>query len=408
MIKKMDRKKNESYLSFSKRVTRALSNKTISYKEWAKSLLNENIYGEENTRRCFVFFEKFLSILENDEINNIQDENKLQEILIAKKELEKERKKIQTINLEYNQYVRDISRFELFNEKIKEAIDNMPALIFSNTIQDKFNSKQTAVLCISDAHNGVEINMQTVFNEPINIYSPDILKKRLNKLADTVIKDYKNNFNYKKLIVFDLGDGIQNILRLSDIAKLKTGVIDSVLQYAEMISQFLNKIQNELNIQIEFSCLGGNHSELRLISTGRNWESENLGKVIREFIALRLKDNQNIKVDPYSDFSFKQIEGINILAIHGDDSKKKNINEISYWEQYHNITIDILLMGHFHHQEQISLGYSPTGDKEIIIVPSLIGIDEFSRKNRKLARAGAKFILFEDNNKTWEKVIYLN
>lgn len=403
----MDRKKNESYLSFSKRVTRALSNKTISYKEWAKSLLNENIYGEENTRRCFVFFEKFLSILENDEINNIQDENKLQEILITKKELEKERKKIQTINLEYNQYVRDISRFELFNEKIKEAIDNMPALIFSNTIQDKFNSKQTAVLCISDAHNGVEINMQTVFNEPINIYSPDILKKRLNKLADTVIKDYKNNFNYKKLIVFDLGDGIQNILRLSDIAKLKTGVIDSVLQYAEMISQFLNKIQNELNIQIEFSCLGGNHSELRLISTGRNWESENLGKVIREFIALRLKDNQNIKVDPYSDFSFKQIEGINILAIHGDDSKK-NINEISYWEQYHNITIDILLMGHFHHQEQISLGYSPTGDKEIIIVPSLIGIDEFSRKNRKLARAGAKFILFEDNNKTWEKVIYLN
>ena len=397
----MDRKKNESYLSFSKRVTRALSNKTISYKEWAKSLLNENIYGEENTRRCFVFFEKFLSILENDEINNIQDENKLQEILIAKKELEKERKKIQTINLEYNQYVRDISRFELFNEKIKEAIDNMPALIFSNTIQDKFNSKQTAVLCISDAHNGVEINMQTVFNEPINIYSPDILKKRLNKLADTVIKDYKNNFNYKKLIVFDLGDGIQNILRLSDIAKLKTGVIDSVLQYAEMISQFLNKIQ------IEFSCLGGNHSELRLISTVRNWESENLGKVIREFIALRLKDNQNIKVDPYSDFSFKQIEGINILAIHGDDSKK-NINEISYWEQYHNITIDILLMGHFHHQEQISLGYSPTGDKEIIIVPSLIGIDEFSRKNRKLARAGAKFILFEDNNKTWEKVIYLN
>lgn len=403
----MDRRKNESYLSFSKRVTRALSNKTISYKEWAKSLLNENIYGEENTRRCFVFFEKFLSILENDEINNIQDENKLQEILIAKKELEKERKKIQTINLEYNQYVRDISRFELFNEKIKEAIDNMPALIFSNTIQDKFNSKQTAVLCISDAHNGVEINMQTVFNEPINIYSPDILKKRLNKLADTVIKDYKNNFNYKKLIVFDLGDGIQNILRLSDIAKLKTGVIDSVLQYAEMISQFLNKIQNELNIQIEFSCLGGNHSELRLISTGRNWESENLGKVIREFIALRLKDNQNIKVDPYSDFSFKQIEGINILAIHGDDSKK-NINEISYWEQYHNITIDILLMGHFHHQEQISLGYSPTGDKEIIIVPSLIGIDEFSRKNRKLARAGVKFILFEDNNKTWEKVIYLN
>lgn len=65
-------------------------------------------------------------------------------------------------------------------------------------------------------------------------------------------------------------------------------------------------------------------------------------------------------------------------------------------------------MGHFHHAEQISVGYAPNGDKEIIKVPSLVGIDTFSRKCRKLARAGAKFMLFENGAKSWEKIIYLN
>ena len=65
-------------------------------------------------------------------------------------------------------------------------------------------------------------------------------------------------------------------------------------------------------------------------------------------------------------------------------------------------------MGHFHHKEEISVSYGNLGDKEVIKVPSLIGIDAYSKKRRKMARAGAKFMIFNENGKNWEKVYYLN
>lgn len=403
----IERLKNESYINFVKRITQNLEDGIIDYDSWGKLVLGENIYSSENTKRCAKFFSQFIKNLEQDELNEIKNDKQLEEIIRAKDELIKERKKIQTINIEYNANIRSEARFELFVEKIKESISQLKPIYFSDKIYAPKSVESTGVLCIADAHNGVEIDMPSLFGETVNVYSPEILKDRLNNLAELVIKDKENFINYKKLIIFDLGDAIQGILRLSDLAKLKTGVIESTLEYAEMISNWLAKLSNNLEVPIEYVCLGGNHAEMRFLEKGRNWEEENLGKVIREFIALRLKDNKNIKVEPYSEFGFKTIQNINILAIHGDNVKN-DFEEISYWENYHNITIDILIMGHVHHGEQNTVGYGLTGDKEVIKVPSLVGVDSFSKKMRKLARAGAKFMLFENNEKTWEKTYHLN
>lgn len=404
---KISRKSEESYLSFVERATIALSDGLISCQEWSYAVLGEEIYSEETTRRCARFFSQFMQNLENDKINQIEDEDKIQQIELAKQELAKERKKIQTANIEYNANLRSEARLEMFYDKILESIKQLPPIPFKRKYYHQGSSSSTGVLCIADAHNGVEINMKSLFDEVINVYSPDILKARLSKLANQVIQDRTNTVNYGKLIIFDLGDAIHGILRLSDVAKLKTGVIESTLEYAEMISDWLVFLSEELEVPIEYICLGGNHCEMRLLEKGRNWEEENLGYVIREFIALRLANNPNITISPYSEFGFKTIEDMNILAIHGDYAKD-DFTEISYWENYHNISIDILLMGHKHHGSQNTVGYGLTGDKEIIKVPSLIGVDTFSKKCRKLARAGAKFILFEDGSKTWEKTIVLN
>lgn len=403
----MTKLQNETYLSFIERVHKALLDKKINLNDWCQSLTGEILYSEENLRRCSQFLTKVLDQLNQDENKYYTSDQRLNDLKNAKVELEKERKRLQTQNAELQATYREQARNEMFQERIYEAINKLTPIDFTDYLVENRNLNQTGVLCIGDAHNGVEINMKTVFGEIVNVYSPDILQNRLNTLIDQIIYDHQNYFNYGNLVIFDLGDGIQNILRLSDLTKLKMGVIDATIQYAEMISQFLNELQNRLEIPIEFYCLGGNHSELRLLTKNRNWDEENLGKVIREFIYLRLINNQHITITPYSNFTFKEIDGINILAIHGDDAKN-NLEEISYWEQYHNITIDILIMGHFHHAEQISVGYAPNGDKEIIKVPSLVGIDTFSRKCRKLARAGAKFMLFENGAKSWEKIIYLN
>lgn len=403
----MEKFVGETHLAFTKRATQALQDGLIDYEEWGEAVLGENIYSAENTRRCAKFFAQFIQNLETDEIESIDDVDKLEEIERVMEELVKERKKIQTANVEYNANLRSEARAEMFNEQVIEAIRNLKPIQFTKKLYKEPVLEATAVLCIADAHNGVEINMPSLFGEVVNVYSPEILKARLNSLANQVIKDKERFIDYDKLIVFDLGDAIQGMLRLSDLSKLKTGVLQSAIDYAEMISQWLNFLSNELEIPIEYVCLGGNHCECRFLEKGRNWEEENLGLVIQHVINLRLQNNPNITVDPYSEFGFKTVQGVNILAIHGDDAKN-DFDEISYWENYHNISIDILIMGHVHHGEQKTVGYGLTGDKEVIKVPSLVGVDSFSKKCRKLARAGAKFMLFEDGSKTWEKTIILN
>lgn len=403
----VNKRTDESYLSYSKRITQLLTDGLINCDEWGKAILGENIYSSENTRRCAKFFSQFISNLENDEIEKIDNKDKVEEIKQAVEELAKERKKIQTANVEYNANLRNEARVEMFNEQIIQAIHNLKPIQFTKRLYKESVLEATAVLCIADAHNGVEINMSSLFGEVVNVYSPEILKVRLSSLANQVIKDKEKLIDYDKLIVFDLGDAIQGMLRLSDLSKLKTGVLQSAIDYAEMISQWLNFLSNELEVPIEYVCLGGNYCECRFLEKGRNWKEENLGLVIQYIIKLRLQNNPNIAVDPYSEFGFKTVQGVNILAIHGDDAKN-DFDEISYWENYHNISIDILIMGHVHHGEQKTVGYGLTGDKEVVKVPSLVGVDSFSKKCRKLARAGAKFMLFEDGSKTWEKTIVLN
>lgn len=405
-------KQNETYLDYVIRITRLTQDGLLPIEEWGKKIIGEDLYGQTNLKRCLKFFTRYLDKLEENKYNNIKNSNlskdDLEKIIQAKDELIKERKKIQTVNIEYNANQRAEARSELFYEKIIDSINNLPKIKFSNNLDiDNQLMKNVGVLCISDAHNGVEINMDSLFGEKVNVYSPDILKARLNKLLNDLENSFYDEIEYDKLIVFDLGDAIQNYLRLSDIAKVKTGVVESTIQYAEMISNFLNELSNRLQIPIEYFCLGGNHSEMRLLNGKRNFDEENLGKIIREFIYLRLKNNKNIKVNEYSEFAFTSLFGTNILAIHGDYSQDA-FNEISYWENYHNISIDILLMGHFHHKEEISVSYGNLGDKEVIKVPSLIGIDAYSKKRRKMARAGAKFMIFNENGKNWEKVYYLN
>ena len=63
---------------------------------------------------------------------------------------------------------------------------------------------------------------------------------------------------------------------------------------------------------------------------------------------------------------------------------------------------------HFLHLDQQSFGIGLNTEKEVIKCPSIVGIDDYSKKCRKLSRAGALLMLFEDGQKTWTKKYILN
>ena len=404
----MTRKTNENYLAYAERATQSLCDGSIGYDEWCEAVLGETIYSEENLRRCYQFFKKFLDKLDEEEIKVLNDDDRVREIKQAKEDLMRERKKIQTVNLEYHANMRNEARGELFNEFILEAIDRLEPLKKPEVVLPvPKQGKSVGVLCIADAHYGVEIELKSIFNETVNVYNPTVFKGRMYKLMEQIMNDY-DNLGYDELIVFDLGDAVENILRTTSLTKLHTGVIDSALQYAEFMANWMNELQDKLGVPMKYLACGGNHDMLRLLDSRKQFEEENMMKVVVEFIRLRLKDNTNIEIAPYGDSQFETICGMNVLAIHGDGAKDK-IGDVAFWEQYHNISIDILLMGHVHHSEQITTGYGNIGEQEVIKVPSLVGADTYSKSVRKIARAGAKFMLFEDEvGKTWEKTIILN
>lgn len=402
----MEKNENESFLSFCSRITKDAKDKKITYEDWSKSIFGDCIYSDETLRRVVRIFGDFIDKLTEESIA-VDSKEILEKIRFEKEELLKERKKIQTANIEYHANLRNDARGEMFNDRILEAIEKLPPLNLAPFKSDCLKTDSTGVLCIGDAHYGVQIELKSLFGEVVNSYSPEICQARLRYLAKMVAEDY-DKFSYDKLVVIDLGDAIQGVLRQTDLAKLRVGVIDSAIEYSEVIAEWLIALRDKLQIPIEYKGCGGNHDVLRLLDSKKQFEEENIMKVIVEFLKLRLKDVEGIDIADFAEVQFLHLHGRNILAYHGDDSKDA-MTEINFWENYNNISIDDLILAHLHHKDEKSAGYGEFGDRDIIHIPSIVGADSFGKKCRKISHAGAKFMLYEDNcGKSWEKIYWLN
>lgn len=409
------RSENENYISYIKRMNELCLNKTISYSEWADSVLGDkNTYGEENCRKGFYIVNKIFD--EIDESVEISEEDVLKDIEERTFGLIKERKKLQRINQQYYENARYLGDHELYVEMVKEAIEGLePLRIVPTTIKIKeFNS--TGLLVVSDVHYGKEFQIKGLFNEVVNEYSPEIFKARMWKL----LSDFENDFdfmNIDKLRILDNGDEIEGILRTSGLQKLKVGVIDSALEYAEFMSQWIVEVYNRLQIPVEYSITGGNHDLLRLLTSKKDFDGENIAKTIHAHIEQRIEISKlktqietgiipKIKIREYSDVIYDNFYGMNVLSYHGDTKNMKE--DIEFFENFYQIDVDILLAGHLHRLSTESIGYGYYGDREIIRVPSIVGVDDYSKSIRKSSRAGSLFMIFDENGKQWQKVYYLN
>lgn len=401
----MTRIDGESYFEYAKRLSLAVQSGLISYDDWSEYLIGERFYSTETLRRCFQFFIRYLSELENDEISNVSDGSVLESIQAAQQELIAERKKLQTVNLEAQEYYRNIGRNELFNEKIVEAINKLPKIKLSNYLPKDFKSESTGstgLICISDLHAGSTYQIYGLHQEIVNEYNFEIMTQRLMSLVDKIVSD---NIAADDYVVAILGDCFENILRISSLTKLREPVVDTVINLSEFLCQWLAELYNRLQRPIQVITVGGNHDTVSFLNSKPRLEEENLTKIVVKFMQERFKNIPEVEIKPFTDAAFVNIRGINILFEHGEGDLQQTVE---FYSNLYDVTIDEIYSGHLHRPESKSIGLSAFGDKTVYRVGSICGIDGYSKKLRKSARPSAYFALYDrENGHNWSKNYYL-
>ena len=306
-----------------------------------------------------------------------------------KRELDKARIKLQTEKLEYNRWLREEARDELICEKICDAIKTYNSIIPPQPIITNPSSK-SAILAFGDEHYGVEFTIYGLHGEIINAYSPEIFEQRMWDLFHQVLHIIKKE-EISTLYVFSLGDFTDGILRCGQLMKLRYGVVEGTVRYANFIANWLNELTKY--VKVKYQMVYGNHSELRMLGQPKGtFKEENTGLFVREMIGTRLENNPNFEmtVNP-TGLIFDNVEGFNTLGIHGE--VKNMENAIKDFSNTYNTDIRILIGGHMHHYKAETVGIN----REVVNVPSIIGIDDYSVFLNKTSNPGATLLVIEDD-----------
>lgn len=394
---KIERKGDESYLSFVERATSALSDGLIDYQQWGRAIVGDDLYSEENTRRIAKFFAQFIQNLENDKINMIDDVDEAEKIKKSIQDLKSERIKIQTANLEYNANLRAEARGELFQERIAEAIANLEPIEVKH-IQVTPTSGKIGLLCLSDFHAGSTYEVKGLYGEVVNKYDFEIMKDRLWRLIGMIEAD---DIVIDKLIVANLGDFFENCLRLSSLTKLREPVVDTVIKFSEFMAVWLVNLQKRLEVPIEVVTVGGNHDINRILGQQPQLEEENLGKIVVEFLKLRLAQCVDIQVDDYTDVAVKIIGPVNVMFAHGED--KDLATTIEYFSNLYNVDVDEIFAGHLHRPESKGIGITDIGNRAFYRVGSICGINPFAKRIRQASRPSAYFAIYGEDGHGWSR-----
>ena len=306
-----------------------------------------------------------------------------------KRELQKLKTQIQTEKLEYNKWLREEARDELICEKICNEIKSARALdIPEPIVVDK--PSRSAVLAFGDEHYSAEFIIYGLHGEIINSYSPEIFEQRMWDLFYRIIEIIQKE-ELTTLYVFALGDFTDGILRCGQLMKLRYGVVESTVKYANFIANWLNELSKY--VKVKYQMCYGNHSELRMLGQPKGtFKEENTGMFVREMIKVYLENNPNFEmlINP-TGLIFDNIEGLNVLGIHGEVRNMENA--IKDFSNTYNTNIHVLLGGHMHHYKAETVGVN----KDVINVPSIIGIDDYSMSLNKTSNPGAVLFCIEEN-----------
>lgn len=392
-----------TYLNKARLATQRLEDKIIDYQDWAEEILGpdyRDVFSGEYLRRASKVFSIFLKNAEGQVADGDADE--LHDLLDAKEQLIKERKKLQAVNSQAQEYYRTLGRSELLVEQLKESIEELEPVKIQHIIHTNPVEK-VGLLVVADAHYDSNYTVSGLFGETVNSYNRDIFKTRMWSLLAKIDAD---DLDIDKLKIVFNGDSLEGLLRMSSLTKLRQPVVKSTVEFAEFVSQWIVEVHNRLGVPIDVAFVPGNHTICRYLSQKPEFPEENLEFIIHAFVKMRLEGCNDIKVEPYDDVYFTTVFNENLLFAHGETRDLESL--MKYFEDLYNVTIDACYGAHFHSEASKAVGVGSVGSKRVIRVPSICGTDPYARSIQKNNRAGAYFACFDEDGECFNKIYYLN
>ena len=389
----LKKSESESALQYIWRLCSAKDSGTLDLK-WQElaDILNKELIddeceylGESTYRKKYqqakAFYDEVFSKMVSDEYHD--------KIAEQYRELQKERYKLQTEKLEYNRWLREDARDEMFEEKVIETLIKYSSVTNPPKPIEVTHGKRAGVLCLADCHFGKEYKIYGLFDEVINEYSPEIFYSRMEQIYNETLEQIEKE-NLSVLHIYNLGDSVEGFIRNSQLWSLRWGVIDSATIFGNYMGDWLRKLSEK--VSVIYHQTDGNHDELRLLDGKKGQHlCESAGKIVKNCFVLKNEGNSNFKyVENKTGLIFENICGYNILGIHGEVKDLKRA--ISDFDNIYGTKISYLIAGHKHHAEFEECG----AKKGCIGVGSIMGSDDFSMSIRTCANATATFIVFEE------------
>ena len=402
-MSELNRKENESFIDYTKRL---IDGKENGIYDVDKSEIYELIFGSpassDHARKILCGIRKFIDSISEEVVSNVSDETLLEKIKEERYKLEKEKVKVRTEKIVLNQLLREEARFELFTEHTVDAVKKYGQIIAKPNHIQKKEGNTTGSLIFSDPHFDKELKILGLDGETLNEYNPEIFQQRMWKMLNKTLHICdKEGFN--SINVFDLGDDLEGMLRMGQLMSLRYGLTESAIRYSYFLASWLSEMSKYIHVDFYFT--EGNHTSIRVISGKKDdLPAENMGKIIIVLLKEILRDNTNITIHSNNTNNiYTKIQGFNILGVHGEE--KDVPASLKDYSHIYNKQIDYIMTGHKHHANSINAGIR----KGCIGVGSIIGIDEFSMKLKRVSDPTATFVIFEENvGKVDEKTIYLS
>lgn len=379
----MERKENETYISYIKRVTNACSDKKISYSEWGDYILGtDNNYSSENLRKAFYVVYKLLNKIDE---NNC-DYDAIKDLENLRDEIYKERCRLQDIQREKRNDLRVEARFENLLEVVKDNIGFMPTYEIKDFKPiNKNQDKKYAVLQLSDWHCGALVDNQ------FNYYNVDTMVDRATKVRNNAL-EYCKLHNVTDLVIEINGDMVNGAIHVSSRVESEEGVIQQVITVTDVLAKLINSMKPYFN-SIKIVTTLGNHGRLTP-NKSDSITNENFEMLIPTMLRDKLSDVKIIDSKGL-DFTKYEIDGKTIMVSHGqNDSMTKVISDFS---KMFKVVPNEIHLGHTHSYTDIN-----DCDIKVTVNGSLIGSDDYAVTIRKVTTPSQNLIVYEKDRCIYE------